>query len=139
MRQEAQCRIPKVLVKNPTVGLFTDQVANNRLGLSRRGSGEAVTFFDKFSRLFSSVFERAGLSEIHAVRQNTPPDERDVDAAEQSVACLSGVVASKNVSHIQVGASGSGDRARSLICLVPVLLDALDAVDLPGMLPFLSA
>lgn len=113
-------------------------MASNRLGLSRRGFGEAVTFFDKFSRLFSSVFERAGLAEVHAVRQNTPPDERAVDADEQSVACLSGPVASQNVSRIQAGGTGSGDHARSLVWLVPVLVDALDVVDLPGMLPFLS-
>jgi hypothetical protein len=107
VRQEGQCRIPRVLVKNPTVGLFTEQVASNKLGISRRGSGEVVTFFGKFSRLFSSVFQRAGLSELHAIRQNTPPDERDVDAAEQSVACLTVPVASENVSRIQAGASGS--------------------------------
>jgi hypothetical protein len=126
-------------VKNPTVGLFTEQVASNKLGLSCRGSGEVVTFFDKFSRLFSSVFQRTGVSEIHAIRQNTPPDERDVDAAEQSVASLTASVASQNVSRIQAGTSGSRDRARSLVCLVPVLLNALDVVDLLGMLPLLSA
>ena len=102
-----------------------------------------MTFFDKFSRLFSSVFQRTGLSEIHIYRQNSPPDERDVDAAEdaaeQSVACLTAPVASKNDSRIQAGASGARDRARSLVCLVPVLLDALDVVDLLGMLPLLSA
>jgi hypothetical protein len=126
-------------VKNPTVGLFTEQVASNKLGLSRRGSGEFVTFFDKFSRLFFSVFQRAGLSEIHAIRQNTPPDERDVDAAEQSVAGLTAPVASQNVTRIQASASSSRDRARSLVCLLPVLLDGLDVVDLLGMLPLLSA
>ncbi len=129
---------PTVLVKNPTVGLFTEHLASNKLGLSRRGSGEVVTFFDKFSILFGSLFQRTELSEIHAIRQNTPPDERDVDAAEQSVACLSATVVSQDVSRTQTGESGSGDRARILVCLLPVLLDALDGVDLLGMLPFLS-
>lgn len=129
LRQEEECRIPAVLVKNPTVGLFTEQVAGNKLRRSRRGSGEIMTFFNKFSRLFSSVFQYTGLSEIHTIRQNTPPDERDVDAAEQSVACLSAPVASQNVSRIP----------RSLVCLVPVLLDAFDMVDLLGVLALPTA
>ena len=105
-------------------------MGSNRLGLSRRGSGEAVTFFDKFSRLFSSVFQRTGVPEIHTIRQNTPPDEREADAAEQSVAGLTAPVASQNGSRIHT---------RSLVCLVPVLLDALDMVDQLGMLAVLSA
>lgn len=95
-----------------------------------------MTFLQKLGKTLSSLLVKSAAYDLEAIRQNTPPDEREVDSSEGSRASLRGSERSKRLLPARATATG-GKQLAQILCLTPILMDALDLINLAEFLPVL--
>ena len=98
-----------------TVGLFTLPFGERNLSLRAGGLSDDMTFLKTLSNSLMSALRMTSVYYMDVVRQNTPPDERDVEAIEQTSA----------VSE-QTRISDRPGKLSRLNILVPVVLGMLE-------------
>jgi hypothetical protein len=52
--------------------------------MDRRRLGQAMTFFKALSNSLMGALRKTNAYDIDVIRQNTPPDERDMQASEET-------------------------------------------------------
>jgi hypothetical protein len=95
-----------------------------------------VTFLQKLGKSIGSLLLKSAAYDLEAIRQNTPPDEREVDWSEGPRASLRSSERSKRLLPTRATATG-GKQLAKILCLTPILMDALDLINLTEFLPVL--